>query len=82
MKITIPLLLICLLLSACSAPDDAHRILDEQGYTNIQIGGYVFMMCSVDDLFSTYFTATNAIGRQVTGAVCSGLAKGSTIRFK
>ena len=37
--------------------------------------------CSEDDTFSTKFSATNAKGERVGGAVCSGWLKGSTIRF-
>ncbi|AEC53152.1 hypothetical phage protein [Synechococcus phage S-CRM01] len=68
-------------LSSCTQPDRAFFTLQDQGYTEIKIGGYGFLRCSEDDNFATNFTAVNANGSRVSGTVCSGLFKGSTIRF-
>lgn len=70
-----------LLLSACTDPDTARRVLAENGYTDIQIGGYAAWSCSEGDDYATEFTATSPVGRPVRGAVCSGWFKGATIRF-
>lgn len=73
--------LICLL-NACTNKDDATRALQNSGYTNIQIDGYGWFACGKDDFYHTKFTATNPVGQQVDGVVCSGLLfKGATIRF-
>jgi hypothetical protein len=66
--------------SACSDPSAATRVLKAQGYTNIEITGWRPWMAGKDDAFSTGFVANSPSGERVTGAVCSGLFKGSTIR--
>ena len=79
------LLVICaaaLLLNGCTRPDAARRMLEQNGYTNIEITGYSFFMCSDSDSFSTGFKAKAPNGRQVEGAVCDAFLKGATIRFK
>ena len=76
------LMFAALLLAGCTQPDDAHRILKGMGFTQIAIGGYDFFACGQDDFFSTEFTARNAQGQFVSGTVCSGWFKGSTVRFK
>ena len=68
------------LLSACSSHDDATKALTGAGYTKIHTDGYSFFGCSGDDTFKTKFTATGPTGVQVEGVVCSGWAKGATIR--
>lgn len=68
-------------LGACSDSDGARRHLKNLGYTNVQTTGYKLFGCGKDDTWSTGFTATNINGRKVSGVVCSGLFKGSTVRF-
>lgn len=78
------LLLATVLMAAvagCTAPTKATKVLKDQGYTDIQITGYSWFMCSEQDTFSTGFRATAPSGAVVTGAVCSGFFKGYTIRF-
>ncbi len=73
-----------LLLTSCTQPDRTTRILEDQGYSNIQTHSFGFMQlfqCSEDDTFRTPFTAESSSGRQVTGVVCSGILKGATVRF-
>lgn len=67
--------------SACTRPDDAMRVLRQSGYTNIEITGWRPWLASDSDDFSTGFRATAPNGEIVTGAVCSGLFKGQTIRL-
>lgn len=73
---------IFILLTSCSNPTEATRVLESAGFTNIAIDGYSFFGCSEDDFYHTKFTATNSNGKRVEGVVCSGLFfKNSTIRF-
>lgn len=73
----------CLALSGCSDPiPDSIRVLEDQGYTNIQITGRGFVGCGRDDAYNVEFIAVSQIGRKVSGNVCSGLFfKGYTIRL-
>jgi hypothetical protein len=73
-----------ILLTSCTQPDRTIRILEDQGYYNIQTHGFGIMQlsqCSEDDTFRIPFTAESSTGRQVTGVVCSGILKGATVRF-
>ena len=70
-----------LALAACDDTKTARRALEDAGYTDITVGGYASWYCGRDDDFATKFTARNPAGRLVSGAVCSGWAKGATIRF-
>jgi hypothetical protein len=69
------------LFAGCSSSSDATKALKAQGFTDIKTHGRAFFACSEDDSFATKFTAKNSKGETVTGAVCSGWLKGSTIRF-
>lgn len=75
------LILISLFLVGCSSSNDATKALKANGFTDIQTHGRAFFACSEDDSFATKFSAKNKDGQKVTGAVCSGWLKGSTIRF-
>ena len=70
-----------LLLAACTDKPGAYKALDDLGFKNIDVGGYSWFMCDKNDTFHTKFTAVNANGKPVSGAVCSGWLKGNTIRF-
>lgn len=81
MKMIIVMLAV-VILSACTCSNDARRALTAAGYTNIQPGDYAWFACSKDDFFHTKFTATNPLGKTVSGVVCSGLIfKNATIRY-
>jgi len=67
--------------TGCTRTDQAITVLKNEGYTDIKITGYEFFMCGKGDTFSTGFTAKNRNGKIVSGAVCSGLLKGATIRY-
>lgn len=74
-------LLTIAMLTACTRPDKSREVLQQEGYTNIEITGWSPFMCSEDDEWSTGFEATNAAGQRVEGTVCCGtLTKGCTIR--
>lgn len=76
------LIFFALLLSACTNESDTRRTLESEGYTDVQVDGYSWFVCSDDDVFATKFTAKNANGKIVYGTVCCGfLTKGCTVRF-
>lgn len=69
-------------LSGCTDPETATRVLEDSGYTDIQITGYNYFSCAESDRIHTGFKAKGPTGREVTGTVCAGLLfKNSTIRF-
>jgi hypothetical protein len=69
------------ILIGCTDGSGAKRLLEANGYKDINITGYSILSCSKDDLYSTGFTATSPSGSKVKGTVCGGILKGSTIRF-
>ena len=72
-----------MLITGCTDPSTAQRVLSQNGYTDIQIKGYNFFSCSKDDTVHTGFSAKSPNGTIVEGTVCSGLLfKNSTIRFE
>lgn len=83
MKKILIVLAAVIMISGCTDADNAHRILENNGYSNIQITGYNLFGCSEDDFQHTGFTATGPTGKTVSGTVCSGiLFKNSTVRFQ
>lgn len=74
--------LLFLLLCACSAPNDARKVLADAGYTDVNLHGYSWFCCSDDDTFATSFDALSPAGVRVNGCVCGGWMKGQTIRIK
>ena len=72
---------ISLLISGCTHKDStAIKLLQSQGYTNIQLTGYDLFRCSKDDTFATGFKAI-LNKKPVKGVICGGILKGSTIRL-
>lgn len=70
-------------LGSCTNENTARRVLEENGYTEIEFTGYGWFTCSSDDFYSTGFKAKANNGKPVKGCVCGGLlTKGSTIRFE
>jgi hypothetical protein len=77
------LMLAVLVLAGCTRPDGATRVLEANGFKDIQITGYKWFACSKDDSFATGFVATGPTGKRISGCVCEGiLFKNSTIRFE
>lgn len=68
-------------LVACTDNPKTIKVLSDQGYTNITITGYKAFSCNSDDTIRTGFTATSIAGKSVSGTVCTGFLKGSTIRL-
>lgn len=76
------LVFVIITVSSCTDATEARRILQAQGYKNIQITGYNFWGCGKDDAYHTGFTAISPNNTPISGTVCSGMFfKGSTIRF-
>lgn len=67
--------------TGCTSADEAHRALAGAGYKDVTITGYRFFLCDEKDTWSTGFEATGPSGQKVSGAVCSGIMKGATIRL-
>jgi len=65
---------------ACTKSNSARKALEQQGYTNISLGGYGWFGCSQGDYYATKFNAKSPTGQAVDGVVCEGLLKGITIR--
>jgi hypothetical protein len=62
-------------------PQQAKDVLRARGYEDVEVTGYAPLSCAEEDMFRTGFTATSPEGGDVSGAVCSGVWKGSTVRF-
>ncbi len=76
------LAILALLLATCTSADKARQTLEDQGYTQIEIGGYSPFLCSKHDSTCTKFEATAQNGRRVHGAVgCGYVLKGCTVRM-
>jgi hypothetical protein len=60
----------------------ARDVLEQQGFTAIELGGAATWSCGKDDSQSRRFEATNANGRRVSGVVCCGTwGKACTVRW-
>jgi len=79
--VAIIIVVLCFSLRGCTDEDGARRVLQQNGYKDITITGYRWGMGGEKDTYVTGFEATSPSGARVSGAVCSGLFKGSTIRF-
>lgn len=66
----------------CRDEDASNRALKSMGFTDIQLGDYAWFQCDEHDDYRTSFTATNPQGQRVEGAVCCGIMKNCTVRFK
>lgn len=80
MRKIIGAMVIGVILSGCTDPDLATRVLRQNNYTDIQITGFKPFGCAKTDEFSTGFSARAPNGERVWGVVCSGFLKGATIR--
>lgn len=78
----IAMVLAFVFLTGCTDPKGATRVLESNGYTEIEITGWRPFMKSKGDYYSTGFKAKSSNGKIVTGSVTGGLIfKGNTIRF-
>lgn len=79
MKWLFPLL--ALAVAGCTDPSAAQKALDDMGFTDVTFTGWRFFACGKDYVFHTGYQAKNPNGKVVTGAVCSGFLKGSSVKF-
>lgn len=76
-------LLLLFALVGCTDATEARRILEAQGFSDIQITGYAPFDCSKDDTVQTGFRAKGPTGKPVAGTVCCGLVlRNCTVRFE
>ena len=65
-------------------PATARRVLQDEGYENIELTDYQYFSCGRGDTTNTGFTATRSLSngtvRHVQGVVCCGYLKDCTIR--
>jgi hypothetical protein len=80
MKKQLAVLAIVTALTACTDPDGARKALLDDGVEPSDIGGYAWFQCGRDDLWATRFKGERS-GRKISGAVCSGIFKGHTLRY-
>lgn len=81
MKRLILLIASILALNGCSDPTAATKALDDLGFSDVRLTGYRFLSCGKDYTFHTGFEARNPRGKPVSGTVCSGWFKGSSVKF-
>jgi len=83
MKYIIPMAGLLLLFPSCTDEEGAKMALESQGFDKIEMTGYTFFGCDEKDTFHTGFKACRGPENTncTSGVVCSGLFKGSTIRY-
>lgn len=69
------------LAAGCTDPTAATKALDDAAFKEVKITGYRIFGCGEDYTFHTGFEAKNVNNKLVTGVVCSGWLKGSSIKF-
>lgn len=69
------------IVAGCTDPRAANKALDDMGFTDVQMTGYRIFTCGKDYTFHTGFSAKNARGKIITGAVCSSWLGGSAVKF-
>lgn len=72
---------VALAVTACTDESASLPALDALGFTDVRFTGYAWFDCADKDTFATAFTARNAAGKPVSGAVCCGVWKNCTVRF-
>jgi len=76
-------LIICIFLFVFGCTDEkgTKALLEQEGYSKVQMTGLNFLSCSQNDWYSTGFIAYKN-NKRLSGTVCKGLLfKGKTIRF-
>lgn len=65
---------------ACTKPQEAKRTLEEEKFTEIQVGGYKFFnFCGRGRSFANEFTAISPSGVKTKGIVCCDFANHCSI---
>lgn len=68
-------------LSACTDVEGARKTIKDYGMSPVKVEGYSLFGCGQGDFYHTKFTAMNTQGREVSGIICKGLFKNSTMRL-
>lgn len=80
MILPLKILLCLLILSSCTSEEHVKKYAEMYGWESYKIQGYSLWGCSKDDIWHTKFTAIKN-GKKISGVVCKGLLKGSTLRL-
>ena len=82
-KLFVALMMVsALVFTSCTNESGARQTLENHGFTNIVTTGWSPFSCDEKDFSSTGFTATNPVGKRVSGVVCCGMIfKNCTVRF-
>jgi hypothetical protein len=75
------LLILTRLMMGFTDPAGATKVLNDQGYSEVEITGWRPFMGSDSDVRCTGFKAKSPNGTAVTGAVTGGVFKGKVIRL-
>ncbi|WP_296737415.1 hypothetical protein [Mesorhizobium sp.] len=59
----------------------ATHALNAMGIRDVKFGSYAWFACNRRAPFSSTFTGTGADGKPVSGAVCQGILKSTTVRL-
>jgi hypothetical protein len=74
-----------LLTLGCTSDSDfekGKKILEDQGYTEVENTGHNYFCCDEKEAYSTGFRCKDKKGNIVEGCFCSSLGKGVTIRYE
>ena len=78
-------ILLASILSGCSQffdDNEAKRVAEDNGFSDVVITGRRLVGCGREDAYRVGFAATNSKGKHVTGVVCAGLfVKAYTVRL-
>lgn len=77
---TVIIVIMAITTGACNNDAEAHRALDNSGFSDINLRGYAFWGCGESEV-GTKFQAKNPKGNYVEGVVCCGVVKSCTVRF-
>ena len=75
-------LVLAIVLTACSNDELAVKKLEALGYTEIRTKGFSFVGCDKDSTYSTAFEAKSPLfGKTVSGVVCCDLFEYCSVKF-
>lgn len=69
---------------SCTSQSDfekGKKILEQQGFIDVQKTGVSLLCCDKKEQFTTGFTCISKEGKVVSGCFCSSFGKGMTVRF-
>ena len=67
---------------ACTDESGTTKVLKQNGYKVVEVGGYRWFGGDKSDWWSTKFKAVTPQGDTIKGYVTTGIFKGYTIRFE